>query len=161
MYHQPLPLCAVATRSVLQFYVHIESSFIFVFTAFSILNFLVLRSCVLTCCSRREVGSRVFMYNGQATLEDEDSTFLGNFETICPRTRLHIPRNLMCGPHISTSHFFFVFFITLLFSTYRNTSSGINRVIVGCPFFWGKTLRHCLSASRPFATNVAVATLRV
>jgi hypothetical protein len=42
--YRPLsPLCAVATRSVsvLQFYVlHVESSFIFVFIAISIFNFL-------------------------------------------------------------------------------------------------------------------------
>jgi len=136
--------------------VHAESSFIFVFNAFSILNFLVLRSYVVTCCSRREVGSRV-----RRPLKMKTVRFFETSELFVQRTRLHILRNLMCGPQISASHFFFVFFITLLFSTYRNISSGINRLIVRCPFFWGKTLRHCISASGPFATNVAVATLRV
>ena len=67
----------------------------------------------------------------------------------------------MRSPNVDVSFLLCVLFITVLFSTYRNISRDINHVIVRCPFFRGMTLRHCVSASGPFATNVAVATLKV
>jgi hypothetical protein len=64
------------------------------------------------------------------------------------------------SPNVDVSFLLCSLVITVLFSTYRNISRGINRVTVTCPFFRGMTLRHCVSASGPFATNVAVATFK-